>query len=94
MFAIEASLTFQQTRKTDNFCCNWRFKSYKELTQELAPDTCLPAFLMLCRTCVTVRADSLLSVLDKYEALKVIWEESYFEVRETCIIARINSVDR
>ena len=26
LFAIEASLTFQQTRKADDFCCNWRFK--------------------------------------------------------------------
>ena len=26
LFAIEASLTFQQTRKTDDFCCDWRIK--------------------------------------------------------------------
>ena len=26
LFAIEASLTFQQTRKADDFCCNWRIK--------------------------------------------------------------------
>ena len=25
LFAIEASLTFQQTRKADDFCCDWRF---------------------------------------------------------------------
>ena len=24
--AIEASLTFQQTRKADDFCCDWRIK--------------------------------------------------------------------
>ena len=27
LFAIEASLTFQQTRKVDNFCCDWRIKA-------------------------------------------------------------------
>ena len=26
LFAIEASQTFQQTRKADNFCCDWRIK--------------------------------------------------------------------
>ena len=26
LFAIEASKTFQQTRKADDFCCDWRFK--------------------------------------------------------------------
>ena len=26
LFAIEASLTFQQTRKADDFGCDWRFK--------------------------------------------------------------------
>ena len=26
LFAIEASLTFQQTRKADNFSCDWRIK--------------------------------------------------------------------
>ena len=26
LFAIEASLTFQQTRKADYFCCDWRIK--------------------------------------------------------------------
>ena len=26
LFAIEASYTFQQTRKADNFCCNWHIK--------------------------------------------------------------------
>ena len=26
LFVIEASYTFQQTRKADDFCCDWRFK--------------------------------------------------------------------
>ena len=26
LFAIEASQTFQQTRNTDDFCCDWRIK--------------------------------------------------------------------
>ena len=26
MFAIEASKTFQQMRKADDFCCNWCIK--------------------------------------------------------------------
>ena len=26
LFAIEASLTFQQTRKAGDFCCDWRIK--------------------------------------------------------------------
>ena len=26
LFAIEAFLTFQQTRKADDFCCDWRIK--------------------------------------------------------------------
>ena len=25
---IEASETFQQTRKADDFCCDWGFKGY------------------------------------------------------------------
>ena len=26
LFVIEASYTFQQTRKEDDFCCDWRIK--------------------------------------------------------------------
>ena len=26
LFAIEASRTFQQTGKADDFCCDWRFE--------------------------------------------------------------------
>ena len=26
LFSIEASYTFQQTTKADEFCCDWRFK--------------------------------------------------------------------
>ena len=26
LFAIEASYTFKQTRKADDFCCDWRIK--------------------------------------------------------------------
>ena len=26
LFAIEASLTFQQARKADDFCCDWHIK--------------------------------------------------------------------
>ena len=26
LFAIQATLTFQQTRKADDFCCDWRIK--------------------------------------------------------------------
>ena len=26
LFAIEAFLTFQQTKKADDFCCHWRIK--------------------------------------------------------------------
>ena len=26
LFAIEASLTFQQMREADDICCDWRFK--------------------------------------------------------------------
>ena len=26
LFAIEATLTFQQRRKADDFCCDWRIK--------------------------------------------------------------------
>ena len=26
LFAIEASKTFQQKRKADDFCCDWRIK--------------------------------------------------------------------
>ena len=26
LFAIEASKTFQQARKEDDFCCDWRIK--------------------------------------------------------------------
>ena len=29
LFAIEASLTFQQMRKADDFCCDWRIKGYR-----------------------------------------------------------------
>ena len=33
LFAIEASLTFQQTRKSDDFCCDWRIKGQGSLWQ-------------------------------------------------------------
>ena len=49
----------------------------------------MPGFRMLGQPRVTVKADSLLSVFDKYELLKDIWEESYSEFRETGIRARI-----
>ena len=30
LFAIEASETFQQTRKADDFCCNWCIKGFNQ----------------------------------------------------------------
>ena len=63
----------------------------EKLKQELAPDT--PGFRTLCPTRWTVRADSLQSVLDNYEVLQDLWEESYSEVRDTDIRARIKGVD-
>ena len=48
---------------------------------------------MLCPTRWTVKADSLQSVLDNYEVLQDLWEESYSEVRDTDIRGRIKGVD-
>ena len=33
LFAIEASYTFQQTRKADDFCCDWHIKRTRYLLE-------------------------------------------------------------
>ena len=50
-----------------------RAASFQRLKQELAPDT--PGFRVICPTRWTVRAASLQSILDNYEALVGVWEE-------------------
>ena len=64
---------------------------FEKLTQELAPET--PGFRTLCPTRWTVRANSLQSVLDNYVVLQDLWEESYWDVKDTDIRARIKGVD-
>ena len=31
LFVIKACKTFQQTTKTDDFCCDWRFKTRQDM---------------------------------------------------------------
>ena len=64
---------------------------FEKLKQELAPET--PGFRTLCPTRWTVRANSLQSVLDNYVVLQDLWEESYSDVKDTDIRARIKGVD-
>ncbi|XP_045210891.2 uncharacterized protein LOC123562315 [Mercenaria mercenaria] len=64
---------------------------FERLKQELAPET--PGFRTLCPTRWTVRANSLQSVVDNYEVLQDLWEESYSSVKETDMRARIKDVD-
>ena len=47
---------------------------FTKLKTEFSPET--PGFRVLCPTRWTVRADSLLSVIDNYTALQSTWEES------------------
>ena len=47
---------------------------FQKLKHDLATDT--PSFRVLCPTRWTVRAASLQSVLDNYEVLLSVWEES------------------
>ena len=35
LFVTEASLSFQQTRKADDFCCDWGIKGNIKRTQKL-----------------------------------------------------------
>ncbi len=60
------------------------------LKSELAPDT--PGIRVLCPTRWTVMADSLKSILDNFEVLQELWEESIDLVKDTEMKARINGV--
>lgn len=62
----------------------------QKLKTELAPDT--PSLRALCPTRWTVRADALKSILNNYEVLQELWEESLDIVKETDMKARINGV--
>ena len=51
-----------------------RDEIFQKLKEEITVDT--PGFRVLCPTRWTVRAASLQSVLDNYEVLLQVWEES------------------
>lgn len=62
----------------------------KKLKSELAPDC--PGFRFLCPTCWTVRAASMESVLNNYEVLLRLWEESLSRNLDGDMRARIIGV--
>lgn len=64
---------------------------FQKLKQELAPDT--PGVRILCPTRWTVRAASLQSVLDNYEALLALWEEAKESPLDSETKARIIGVE-
>ena len=63
---------------------------FTKLKTELSPET--PGFRVLCPTRWTVRADSLLSVIDNYTALQNTWEESLESRLDTEVKARVVGV--
>ena len=63
---------------------------FTKLKTELSPET--PGFRVLCPTRWTVRADSLLSVIDNYTALQSTWEESLESRLDTEVKARMVGV--
>ena len=63
---------------------------FQKLKSELAPDT--PGFRVLCPTRWTVRAATLQSIVDNYEVLLSLWEESLASRLDTEMRARILGV--
>ena len=63
---------------------------FTKLKTDLSPET--PGFRVLCPTRWTVRADSLLSVIDNYTALQCTWEESLESRLDTEVKGRIIGV--
>ena len=64
---------------------------FQNLKHEIAQDC--PGFRVLCPTRWTVRADSMNSVLDNYEVLLGVWEESKESRLDSNVKARIIVVD-
>ncbi len=63
---------------------------FEKLKSELVPDT--PGVRVLCPTRWKVRTDSLKSILDNFEVLQELWEETIDSVKDTEMKARINGV--
>ena len=82
--------TTYEMSKLDKFSPK-RDSLLEKLKQELAPET--PGFRTLCPTRWTVRAKSQQSVLENYEVLQELWDESYSAVKDTDMRARIKGVD-
>ena len=64
---------------------------FKKMKEGLAPEK--PGVRVLCPTRLTVRGSSLQSVLDNYEVLLVLWEESKEMTSEAEMRARIIGVE-
>ena len=64
---------------------------FQKLKHDLATDT--PSFRVLCPTRWTVRAASLQSVLDNYEVLLSVWEESKNSQIDSEMKARIIGIE-
>ena len=63
---------------------------FTKLKSELSPET--PGFRVLCPTRWTVRANSLLSVMDNYTALQSTWDESLESRLDTEVKSRMIGV--
>ena len=63
---------------------------FQKLKKELSPDS--PGVRVLCPTRWTVRADSLKSILDNYQALQETWQTSLDVVKDTEMKCRILGV--
>ena len=67
-----------------------RDATFKRLKEEMGSDS--PGIRVLCPTRWTVRADTLKSILDNYNVLLVLWDESLEHVKDTEMKARIQGV--
>lgn len=67
-----------------------RDRIFQKAKQAIAPDS--PGIRLLCPTRWTVKADSLKSVLDNYEALNETWDDSLAVVKDTEMKARLLGV--
>ena len=67
-----------------------RERIFKDLKGEMAPGS--PGVRVLCPTRWTVRADSMLSIIQNYSVLQELWDKAVDIVRDSDTIARIRGV--
>lgn len=94
--ALAAHPIFDSLRRTNTYkieraCTPHREVIFKTLKKDLSPDT--PGFRTLCPTRWTVRAASLQSVLDNFDALCGVWEEVLDAVCDSEVRARVIGVN-